>query len=91
MTKCWPLGLRMFGSFLKFYLFCFEIFPKSASIAFQVKSSLWWFSNMVVLGGIMAYAKVRQVEMKNNTPEKAVTKIIENTKDDSTEGTENHA
>ena len=46
---------------------------------------------MVVLGGIMVYAKVRQVEMKNKIPDKAVTKIIENTKDDSTEGTENHA
>eukprot|EP00092_Neocalanus_flemingeri_P013686 GFUD01014759.1.p1 GENE.GFUD01014759.1~~GFUD01014759.1.p1 ORF type:complete len:344 (-),score=92.60 GFUD01014759.1:74-1105(-) len=44
----------------------------------ETKSTLWWFSNMVVLGGSMAYARVRQLEMKNNT---TVNKVIENTKD----------
>ena len=33
---------------------------------------------MVVLGGSMAYARVRQLEMKNNTPEKAVSKVMDN-------------
>ena len=35
---------------------------------------------MVVLGGSMAYARVRQLEMKNNIPAKTVNKVIENTK-----------
>ena len=36
---------------------------------------------MVVLGGSMAYARVRLLEMKNNTPDKTVNKVMENTKD----------
>merc|ERR1712106_487992 len=44
----------------------------------EAKSSLWWFSDMVVLGGSMAYARVRQLEMKNNTPDKTVNKVMEN-------------
>jgi hypothetical protein len=28
-----------------------------------VKSGLWWFSNMLVLGGSMAYTMVRRSEM----------------------------
>jgi len=29
----------------------------------EVKPALWWFSNLVVLGGSMMYARVRQLEM----------------------------
>ena len=29
----------------------------------QVKPWLWWFSNAVVLGGSLMYARVRQLEM----------------------------
>merc|ERR1719350_1185473 len=41
----------------------------------ETKSFLWWLSNMVVLGGSLAYARVRQLEMKNSTPEKTVSKV----------------
>jgi len=41
----------------------------------ETKSYLWWFSNMVVLAGSLAYARVRQLEMKNNTPGKTVNKV----------------
>eukprot|EP00091_Calanus_sinicus_P017765 TRINITY_DN3851_c0_g1_i1.p1 TRINITY_DN3851_c0_g1~~TRINITY_DN3851_c0_g1_i1.p1 ORF type:complete len:329 (-),score=98.65 TRINITY_DN3851_c0_g1_i1:24-1010(-) len=41
----------------------------------ETKSSLWWLSNMVVLGGSLAYARVRQLEMKNTAPEKTVSKV----------------
>jgi len=41
----------------------------------ETKSSLWWFSNMVVLGGSLVYARVRQLEMKNNTPNRTVNKV----------------
>ena len=41
---------------------------------------------MVVLGGSLAYARVRQLEMKNNTPDRTVNKVMENTKNE--EGTE---
>jgi len=41
----------------------------------ETKSSLWWFSNMVVLGGSLVYARVRQLEMKNNTPNRPVNKV----------------
>jgi len=44
----------------------------------ETKSALWWLSNMVVLGGSLAYARVRQLEMKNNTPEKTVSKVMDN-------------
>ena len=30
---------------------------------FKVKPWLWWFSNAVVLGGSLMYARVRQLEM----------------------------
>jgi len=53
----------------------------------ETKSSLWWISNMVVLGGSMAYARVRQLEMKNNTPDRTVDKVMEN-KDTSMDGEE---
>jgi hypothetical protein len=33
----------------------------------QTKPSLWWFSNFMVLGGSVAYARVRTLEMKKNT------------------------
>ena len=33
---------------------------------------------MVVLGGSLAYARVRQLEMKNSTPEKTVSKVMDN-------------
>ena len=55
----------------------------------QTKSFLWWVSNMVVLGGSLAYARVRQLEMKNNTPEKTVSKVMDSSKDNSTSGEEN--
>ena len=29
----------------------------------EMKTSWWWFSNFVVLGGSAAYARVRQLEM----------------------------
>ena len=32
----------------------------------ETKSWLWWTSNMVVLGGSMAYTRVKQLEMKMN-------------------------
>ena len=41
----------------------------------ETKSYLWWFSNMVVLAGSLAYARVRQLEMKNNTSGKTVNKV----------------
>jgi len=41
----------------------------------ETKSSLWWFSNMVVLGGSMVYARVRQLEMKNNIPTRTINKV----------------
>jgi len=46
----------------------------------ETKSLLWWVSNMVVLGGSMAYTRVRQIEMKNNsqsssTQERTVNKV----------------
>jgi hypothetical protein len=34
----------------------------------QVKPTLWWFSNMVVLGGSLMYARVRQLEMAQQPP-----------------------
>ena len=55
----------------------------------QTKSFLWWVSNMVMLGGSLAYARVRQLEMKNNTPEKTVSKVMDSSKDNSTSGEEN--
>nr|CAG4635525.1 EOG090X081X [Artemia franciscana] len=30
----------------------------------EVKSGLWWLSNLIVLGGSAAYTRVRQIEMK---------------------------
>jgi hypothetical protein len=33
----------------------------------KTKPSLWWFSNFMVLGGSVAYARVRTLEMKKNT------------------------
>ena len=45
----------------------------------ETKSLLWWVSNMVVLGGSMAYTRVRQIEMKNSQPsstqERTVNKV----------------
>ena len=38
---------------------------------------------MVVLGGSLAYARVRQLEMKNNIPEKAVSKVMESLEENS--------
>lgn len=48
----------------------------------EMKSTWWWFSNFVVLGGSLAYARVRQLEMKNNhnlpnTNKEAVSKVQE--------------
>ena len=54
----------------------------------ETKSSLWWFSNMVVLGGSMAYARVRQLEMKNSTPDNTGNNIIEIKPNNSTGGME---
>ena len=53
----------------------------SLTAVFQTKSSLWWLSNMVVLGGSLAYARVRQLEMKNNIPVKTVSKVMESSED----------
>ena len=33
---------------------------------------------MVVLGSSLAYARVRQLEMKNSTPDRTVNKVMEN-------------
>jgi hypothetical protein len=33
----------------------------------KTKPTLWWFSNFMVLGGSVAYARVRTLEMKKNT------------------------
>ena len=55
----------------------------------QTKSFLWWLSNMVVLGGSLAYARVRQLEMKNNTHEKTVNKVMESSNDISASEEEN--
>jgi len=49
----------------------------------ETKSSLRWLSNMVVLGGSLAYARVKQLEMKNNIPEKAVSKVMESLEENS--------
>lgn len=32
----------------------------------EAKAVLWWMSNMIVLGGSMAYTRVKQLEMKAN-------------------------
>jgi len=40
----------------------------------EVKPMLWWLSNFVVLGGSLAYTRVRQMEMKKNEPMKAESK-----------------
>ena len=61
----------------------------SLTIAFKTKSSLWWLSNMVVLGGSLAYARVRQLEMKNNIPVKTVSKVMESSDDNSTKMEDN--
>jgi len=55
----------------------------------ETKSSLWWLSNMVVLGGSLAYARVRQLEMKNNIPVKTVSKVMEISDDNSTKMEDN--
>merc|ERR1712048_1481358 len=45
----------------------------------ETKSVLWWTSNFVVLGGSMAYTRVKQLEMKvtNSGPpqEKTINKV----------------
>jgi len=41
----------------------------------ESKSYLWWLSNLVVLGGSLAYARVRQLEMVNKIPERTVAKV----------------
>ena len=61
----------------------------SLTIAFKTKSSLWWLSNMVVLGGSLAYARVRQLAMKNNIPVKTVSKVMESSDDNSTKMEDN--
>jgi hypothetical protein len=43
---------------------------------------------MVVLGGSLAYARVRQLEMKNNTPLKTLSKVMDSSKDNSKIGEE---
>ena len=43
---------------------------------------------MVVLGGIMTYARVRQLEMKNSTPDNTGNNIIEIKPNNSTGGME---
>ena len=35
-------------------------------VCLQSKSWWWWLSNLVVLGGSLSYARVRQLEMKNS-------------------------
>ena len=59
------------------------------TMVLQTKSLLWWLSNMVVLGGSLAYARVRQLEMKNSTPEKTTSKVMESSKDNSASEEEN--
>ena len=44
---------------------------------------------MVVLGGSLAYARVRQLEMKNNIPVKTVSKVMESSDDNSTKMEDN--
>lgn len=42
----------------------------------ETKPWLWWLSNGVVLGGSLAYARVRQLEMKHAGPaEKSSSKV----------------
>jgi len=43
----------------------------------ESKSVLWWTSNMVVLGGSLAYTRVKQLEMKlnNANPERGNSKV----------------
>ena len=43
----------------------------------ETKSPLWWASNLVVLGGSMAYTRVKQLEMKLNSAnmERASSKV----------------
>ena len=43
----------------------------------ETKSMLWWTSNLVVLGGSMAYTRVKQLEMKLNSAnmERASSKV----------------
>ena len=44
---------------------------------------------MVVLGGSLAYARVRQLAMKNNIPVKTVSKVMESSDDNSTKMEDN--
>ena len=43
----------------------------------EAKSGLWWASNLVVLGGSLAYTRVKQLEMKLNSAnlEKGSSKV----------------
>lgn len=43
----------------------------------EVKPTLWWFSNMVVLGGSLLYARVRQLEMATTPRQESKVDIKE--------------
>jgi GDP-fucose transporter C1 len=43
----------------------------------EVKPTLWWFSNMVVLGGSMLYARVRQLEMAQTSKTESKVESME--------------
>lgn len=32
----------------------------------QMKTILWWLSNLLVIAGSLAYTRIRQIEMKDN-------------------------
>lgn len=56
----------------------------------ETKTTWWWISNMVVLGGSLSYARVRQLEMKfaqglPSTNKDAVAKVQQNPPDDTQE------
>jgi len=56
----------------------------------ETKTTWWWISNMVVLGGSLSYARVRQLEMKfaqglPSTNKDAVAKVQQNPPDDTEE------
>lgn len=66
----------------------FNLKTQALNYHFSVKSliffSLWWLSNMVVLGGSAAYARVRQLEMaarsSRDSSSLPVQKDVKNTK-----------
>lgn len=42
----------------------------------ESKSNLWWLSNIVVLGGSAAYARVKQLEMEKQHREEILNQKV---------------